>query len=117
MNPAELLAYLRIGVGVGGWVAPTASVKPYGIDPADNPQMPYMTRLFAVRDLTLAVGVLRSKKKARRQWLELGVMCDALDAAASLAGGTKGYLSPRTTAMLTGAALTGTALGVAALRD
>jgi hypothetical protein len=112
----KTLAGLRLAVGVTSWVAPNFGGKLFGLAPDANPQLAYMTRLFAVRDAALAVGPLRSKRKAQATWIELGIAVDAADAAAAAFGGGKGYLPPATAAMVGGVAVVATALGVVALR-
>ena len=113
----KVLGGLRLAVGVTSWVAPNFGGRLFGLEPAANPQAPYLGRLFGIRDVALAVGPLRARKKAQDNWIELGIMCDAADTAAALLGGGKGYLSPTTTAMLAAPAIAATALGVIALRS
>ncbi|HEV3002021.1 MAG TPA: hypothetical protein VGW75_14860 [Solirubrobacteraceae bacterium] len=112
----KTLAGLRLAIGVTSWVAPNFGAKLFGLAPEANAQGPYLGRLFGVRDVALALGPLRSKRKAQQNWLEMGMLCDAADAAAALIGGGKGYLSPSTTAMVTAPAVAALALGAVALR-
>ena len=95
------LAMLRLAIGVGAWLMPNVAGKLFGIDAAANPQAPYLGRLFGIRDVALAVGVMQSSGEARRQWLQLGVMCDSADTAAAVLGQRGGYLTP-VTAVLAG---------------
>ena len=92
----KALAGLRLAVGAISYAAPNAGGKLFGLEPAANPQAPYLGRLFGVRDVALAVGTLRARKKDRDNWIELGIVCDAADTAAAFMGGSKGYLSPTT---------------------
>ena len=110
------LAALRLAVGATSYAAPNFGGKLFGLEPDANPQGAYLARLFGIRDVALAVGPLRSKKKAQDNWIELGIMCDAADAVAAFLGGGKGYLPPKTTAMVAAPAIAATALGVIALR-
>ena len=112
----KTLAGIRLAVGVTSWAAPNFGGKLFGLEPDANPQAPYLGRLFGIRDVALAVGPLRAKKKAQDNWIELGILCDAADTAAAFLGGGKGYLSPTTTAMVAAPAVAATALGVIALR-
>jgi hypothetical protein len=98
----KTLAGLRLAVGVTSWVAPNFGGKLFGLEPDANPQGAYLARLFGVRDAAMAIGPLRTKRKAQRTWIELGILCDAADVAAAALGGGKGYLPPATTAMLGG---------------
>lgn len=113
----KILAGIRLAVGVGSWTTPNLSARLFGLDADGNPQAPYLARLFGVRDVALAVGPLRARRKAQENWIELGIVCDAADTVAALLGAGKGYLSPRTTAMVAAPAIAATALGVVALRD
>lgn len=112
----KALAGLRLVVGVGTWLTPRLSGSLFGIDPARNPQAPYVARLFGARDAALAAGALSSSGDAQDQWLTLGLACDLADTAAGVFAGRGGYLGKASSAMVTGAALSAVAMGVAALR-
>jgi hypothetical protein len=119
MNPddaARNMAMLRFGVGAGAWLAPRLSGKAFLLSPDDNPQSPYLGRLFGARDVALAYGSMSSSGAARRTWLVAGLAVDAADAVAAIAGGRAGYLSRLQTALLTAPALAGVAMGLVALR-
>src|SRR3954471_8216987 len=117
MNPKALLAGLRSVIGVSAWVAPDLSGRLFGLDPAGNPQASYLARLFGVRDLALAVGLQNAEGDAGKLWLQAGIACDVADAAAGVLAGRGGRISPFATVLVTGAALSAAAMGVAALRD
>jgi hypothetical protein len=110
------LAAIRLAVGLVSWLAPNLGGRLFGLDPAGNPQAPYLARLFGVRDVVLAVGAVQSTGAAQRQWLQLGVACDVADTAAAALGRRGGYLPPLTAALVGGTALAATALGVQALQ-
>jgi hypothetical protein len=110
------LAILRLAVGIISWLAPNFGGKLFGLDPAGNPQAPYLARLFGIRDVALAVGTLQSSGDAQRQWLQLGVVCDAADTLAAVAGRRAGYLPVPTTVMVAAPAIAATAMGVSALQ-
>jgi hypothetical protein len=107
---------LRAPVGLGAWFTPRLAGKMFGLDPDNNPQSPYLARLFGVRDLVLAVGLQNSSGEARRLWLRLGLVCDLADAAAALLAGRDGSVSRGTTVLLTAPAVAGAALGARALQ-
>ncbi len=113
----KTLAGLRLAVGVTSYAAPNFGGRLFGLEPEANPQAPYLGRLFGIRDVALAVGPLRAKRKAQDNWIELGIMCDAADAVSAFLGRGKGYLSPTTTALVAAPAIAATALGVIALRN
>jgi hypothetical protein len=107
---------LRFGVGAGSWLAPRLAGKAFLLSPDDNPQSPYLGRLFGARDVALAYGSMNSSGAARRTWIVAGLAVDAADAAAAIAGGRAGYLSRLQTVLLTAPALAGVAMGLVALR-
>jgi hypothetical protein len=111
------LVGLRGAVGAGAWLAPRLSARLFGLDPAANPQAPYLGRLFGVRDVALAVGLSSSNGSDRAQWLRVGVACDLADAVAGLLAGRRGELPKHATVMVTATALAAAALGVRALQD
>jgi hypothetical protein len=45
---------VRLSIGVAAWTAPRLAGKLFGLDVAGNPQVPYLPRLFGVRDAALA---------------------------------------------------------------
>jgi hypothetical protein len=111
------LAGLRLAVGVGAWTTPRVSGALFGLKPADNPQAPYLARLFGVRDAALGVGVLQTEGAPRKQWLQLGIACDVADAVAAVAGARAGYLSAPVAALLFAPAAAAAALGVLGLGE
>lgn len=106
---------LRSSVGAAAWLTPRLAGKVFLLSVDDNPQSPYLARLFGARDVALAYGTVSSSGPARRTWITAGLACDVADALAALAGGRRGYLSPLQTAVLTAPAVAGMALGVVAL--
>ena len=110
------LAMIRLGVGVSSYLTPNLGGKLFGLDTAGNPQAPYLARLFGIRDVALAIGAMQSSGEARRQWLQLGVLCDAADVGAAVFGRKGGYLSTPTAVLVGGVAAVATALGAQALQ-
>ncbi len=117
MSSLKTLAGIRAAIGVLTWLAPRLAARLFGISPDANPQLPYVARLFAVRDLALAAGLQSSSGDALRLWVRIGMACDAADAAAGLLAGRRGELSRLSTVLVTAPALTGISLGSAILRD
>jgi hypothetical protein len=116
LDPIQTLTGLRTAVGVGSWAAPGRAGRAFGLDVRANPQAPYIARLFGIRDLALAAGVVRSSGAERRRWLQIGVVCDAFDVAAAALARRDGSLSPASAAMCGATAVGAVALGLAALR-
>jgi hypothetical protein len=111
----KLLNGSRVLVGAAALAAPGQAFRGAGLDDRRNPQLPFMTRMFGVRDLVLGAGALSTSGEERRRWIRLTVAADAVDALAAIAGHRAGYLSTRGAVMLALTATAGTALGVAAL--
>jgi hypothetical protein len=109
------LAGVRLAVGTSAWATPRLAGRTFGLDADANPQSPYLARLFGVRDVALAVGVLTTTGESRRHWLTLGMACDAADAVAGVLAGRGGYLPKVPTVLVTGVALIAAGLGAAAL--
>ena len=81
MSPLKLLIGIRVSIGAGTWLAPRLAGRLFGLDPPGNPQLPYVGRLFGVRDVVLGAGAQLATGDSRRLWLQLGLACDAADAA------------------------------------
>jgi hypothetical protein len=117
MSSLSSLAAIRAVIGVLTWLAPRLAARLFGINADANPQLPYVARLFAIRDLALAAGLQSSTGDALRLWVRIGMACDAADAAAGLLAGRRGELSKVSTILVTAPALTGISLGAASLRE
>lgn len=117
MSPLKLLISIRVSIGAGTWLAPRLAGRLFGLDPPGNPQLPYVGRLFGVRDVVLGAGAQLATGDSRRLWLQLGLACDAADAAAGIIAGRNGEIPAFTTILVTAPALMGIALGAAALKE
>ena len=104
----------RMSFGIASWLFPRPVGRAFGFDMAG--QIPYMSRILGTRDITLSLGVLLTEGDVRRQWLVAGFASDCADLVAGLAGGFGGYLSRRTTALVTAAAVAPMVRGAIALR-
>lgn len=118
MSPAlKSLAGLRLAISLSTWATPRLAGRLFGLDPLGNPQLPYVGRLFAVRDAALAAGALQSQGRARRDWLAIGAACDAADLAAAILAYRDGQIGPAGVSLLVVAPLAAIGMGVAALRE
>lgn len=114
-SPSQLLSGVRLGVGVGAWVAPNLTGKVFGLDSDANPQMAFMARLFGARDVALAVGTNGTPPAQRRLWWQIGIATDLLDAGAAYLAYRNGTV-PKVSAILAGGtALAAAGLGAAAM--
>lgn len=108
------IAFLRIAIGVVSYLFPRLGGRLFGLDVANNPQAPYLARLFGVRDLVLAVGALQSSGPAQKQWLQLGMACDVADVGAAFLGKRDGTLPIGTAIVVGGTAVAAAAMSAAA---
>ena len=113
----KLLNGGRVAIGLASLLAPDHAFRGAGLDSRGNPQMPFMTRMFGVRDLVIGAGALTTSGDERRRWLQAAVVADAADAVAALLGHRGGYLSTSGAMMVGGTAAAATIAGVIALSD
>lgn len=113
--PVQTLSALRVAVGAGAWLTPGLTGKAFGIHPDNNAQGDYLARLFGVRDVALAAGTTASSGASRRQWLQAGIACDALDTVAAVIAGRNGSLAKPYAILAGGVAAAATVMGIAAL--
>ena len=111
----RLLNGSRMVVGAAALAAPGHAFRGAGLDSRRNPQLPFVTRMFGIRDLVLGAGALGTSGADRRRWLAASLASDAVDFAAAVAGLRAGYLPRHGAIMLAGTAAAGTALGLAAI--
>ena len=113
--PIQALSGLRVAIGASAWATPNLAARVFMLDPKSNPQAAFLGRLFGVRDVALGAGTLAAERDSRKLWLQLGVACDLLDAAAAYLARRNGSV-PKPAALLAGTtALAAAGLGMAAL--
>jgi hypothetical protein len=115
-SAVKQMSIVRIAVGAGSWLTPRLSGKAFGLDASDNPQSPYIARLFGARDVALAYGAMTTAGDEQNRWLVAALGCDVADAAAGIAAWKGGYLSPFSSFLVTAAAINGVVLGAIALK-
>jgi len=84
---ARLLAWGRIGIGIGAVVAPSLSARPWIGADAGAQGSRLLARAMGGRDLALGIGALRGlglSDGEARPWVALGGMADAVDAVATV---------------------------------
>jgi hypothetical protein len=116
MNPALTLAAARILLGTVALAAPAEGSKLFRLDAAGNPQLPYMTRLFASREIALGAATLVARGPAQRQLVAAGVAVDTADALAAFGAGRDRSVSRVTALLLAAPAVAAAASGVSGYR-
>lgn len=111
------MSTLRSLVGVGTWISPMHATRVLAPGLVDNdPGTMLVGRLFGVRDLMLGQALRHPDPLVRRAALQVGVVVDSADAAASLIALRRG--APKLGAAFVGlGALSFVALGVAAMQS
>ena len=105
----------RAAIGTGAFLVPGLTGRLFGLNPAANPQAPFLSRLFASRDIALAAGLAASSDSDRARWLWAGIACDVADAVAAILARRGGQMTRFSSALITLTGLSGAATGVAAL--
>ena len=115
MDQVTGLSVGRIAIGAGALLAPELTMKVFGLDGENNPQLPYMGRMFGSREVAVGVATLLAKGEARRNWIIAGMAIDLADAAAAILATQSGSLSKGRGALLTAPALAAVNAGVVGL--
>lgn len=106
MNPVTGISLARILIGLGSFLAPELTAKIFGLSPASNQHLPYMSRLFGAREVAVGALTLVSKGETRRNLTAVGMAIDASDA---LTGGLE--LQAKRVPLTAGVMLVGVATG------
>jgi hypothetical protein len=94
---------------------PRLATRLFKLTAEGTPAIAY-ARMFAIRNAALGLGLLRLDSFTRpQQFLALNIVMDSVDAAAFLAAGLRREISPTSTALTTGVALSAVLAGTTAL--
>ncbi len=110
-DTARLMAIGRLAIGAVALFFPALASRLFMLDVKNNPQLPYMTRLFAAREIAVAAVTLTAPENARTSMIGLGMAVDGADAFAGFAAARSGVVSKPAGIFLTGAALAAVAGG------
>ena len=112
MNPVLGLSLGRIAVGALSFAQPAVAAKMFGLDIDNNPQGPYLARLFGSREIALGAATLLARGKTRRNLVLAGIGVDLADAAAAWLAGEARTVDRTTAALLTAPAVAAVVAGV-----
>ena len=107
----RLLIGGRLVVGGGALFAPRLVGRVFGIEPEENPAVPYVGRLFGVRAVFMALSLAASTGAERERQLRGGVAVDLIDALAAIMARRTGGLDARAGTAAFLAAVTEASLG------
>jgi len=105
VNPVIGLSLGRVAVGSVALANPDLAAKLFQLDPATNPQLLYLTRLFGSREIALGLVTLLARDKTRRNLVLAGILVDAADAATGYLAMQEGTVSKKTAFTLIGPAV------------
>jgi hypothetical protein len=117
MNPVIGLSLGRIVVGVLSFAQPGLAAKMFGLDIENNPQGPYLARLFGSREIAIGTATLLARGTTRRNLVLAGIGVDAADAATGVLGIQDKSVPVRTGALLIVPAILAVLSGFAGLRQ
>jgi hypothetical protein len=110
-DTAKSLAIGRIALGAVALLFPTLAARLFLLSAKNNPQLPYMTRLFAAREIAVGALSLTAPEGSRTTMVSLGMAIDGSDAVAGIVAARSGAVSKPVGLLLTGAALGAVAAG------
>jgi hypothetical protein len=116
MDPVTGLSLGRIAVGAVAFARPDVAAGLFGLDLANNPQGPYVTRLFGSREIAIGVLTLASRGTTRRNLVLAGIGVDLADAVTGVLGIQDKSVPVKTGAMLVAPAVGAVFSGIAGLR-
>lgn len=115
LDPVTGLSLGRIVIGAGALAAPSSTARVFGLDPAANPQLGYMGRMFGARELALGAVTLVSRGALRRNLTAVGIAVDGADLANGVIELGQKNVSKLASGLLIGAAAGAVGSGVLAL--
>jgi uncharacterized protein YjeT (DUF2065 family) len=106
------LASIRLFNGIAALFVPATLARRLAVDPETNRAALYVLRLFGVRTILIGAQLLLLNEGLRAHSLRVAPVIHAVDAAAALIAGERGYLPLRaaTTAALISTVNTGLAV-------
>ena len=115
MNPGsdtvKAIAVARIALGAVALLFPALAARLFMLSVKNNPQLPYVTRLFAAREIAVGAVTLTAPESARSSMVGMGMAIDGSDAVAGIAAARSGAVSKPVGLLLTAAALGAVAAG------
>ena len=116
MDPVTGLSLGRIAVGAVALARPDVAAGLFGLDVANNPQSPYLARLFGSREIALGALTLASRGTTRRNLVLAGIGVDIADAVTGVLGIQDKSVPMKTGAMLVAPGIGAVLSGIAGLR-
>jgi hypothetical protein len=96
-----LMCLVRLGLAAVAYVEPVWLLEELGAPSATNQQAPYVVRVWAIRDIVLAVLVLAARDSTIRPLLLACIVIDATDIMSAQLSGAAGLFNAAQTLSLT----------------
>jgi len=97
----KFLVAARLTIGFAVLVMPRTFAKILGINPGENRALPYVGRLFGIREALMAYQLYQASDDELEEILRQGILVDGIDATAGFAALLRGEISARTFLMVT----------------
>ncbi len=110
-DTVKAIAVARIALGAIALLFPALTARLFLLNARTNPQLPYMTRLFAAREIAVGAVTLTAPEGTRSSMVGMGMAIDGSDAVAGIAAARSGAVSKPAGVVLTAAALGAVAAG------
>lgn len=104
-NLIFIVAALRGLLGLAGFIAPHFVMRELGAPPELNPHMPYVVRVWAIRDIVLAGFLIHERHRRAFTALALVAIIDAVDIISAGLAALEGPYEPMTAVGLAGIAI------------
>ena len=101
----------RAALGILTLLVPRLAGRAFLLDPADNPQLPVVARMWGIRNLSLAAGMYGAAGTNRGRWWRLQPVIDALDFLVIVAEWRRDAVPRPAAGLMAGTALVATGLG------
>ncbi|MBX9608708.1 MAG: hypothetical protein K2Y51_20985 [Gammaproteobacteria bacterium] len=88
-----VMCAVRFGLAAYGYALPDDLMTQLGMSPSLNPQASYLVRVWAIRDIVLAVLVLLAGPETIRALLYACIVVDATDVLSAHLSGLRGLFS------------------------
>ena len=113
VTPEAAARYLAVGrsvAGAGAWLLPRLSGRMMGDTSGGGSVVPFVLRLFGVRDVAIGAAYLTADRTEQRRWLAIGMAVDAADAGAAVLAARRGVMPARVAVPIAATALTAAAV-------
>jgi hypothetical protein len=101
----------RTTLGLLTLLVPRPTGRAFLLDPADNPQLPVIARMWGIRNLSLAAGMYGAAGAGRSRWWRLQPVIDGLDFLVIVTEWRRDAVPKPAAGLMAGTALLATALG------